>query len=270
MIHSALVASQSPAFERLVNNINFKEGQGCHADLENVEEETFIRFFQYAYTGKYDEGEVEPPPVDDEPTEPIGPEPPEPVTSVEDSWGFGASSSSKKKKVVKSGWALDEPAPTRATPKGIYDQTCRTIVFEALAQKFVKKVSKLAVEVSTTNKIQVGGPATSNPYLLHAKVFVFADYWGVPGLKEVSLCKLGSALQDVGLLVNTKCVRDRLVALVEYCYDEPRPEELLSLVHLYAAFRLPQLWESVKFQELFGDYKELSIALMGAVVKSGL
>ncbi|KAK0634074.1 hypothetical protein B0T14DRAFT_576464 [Immersiella caudata] len=113
---------------------------------------------------------------------------------------------------MKSGWAPDEPAPTRATPKGIYDQTCRTI-----------------------------RSATSNPYLLHAKVFIFTDYWGVPGLKEVSLCKLSSALQDVGLLVNTKCMRDRLIALVEYCYDKPQPEELLSLIHLYATFKLPQL-----------------------------
>jgi len=178
--------------------------------------------------------------MDDEPTE-AQKEPPEPMTAVDDGWGFGASMASKKKKAGRSGWASDEPTPIRATPKGIYDQTSRTIVFEALAQKFVKMVSTLAVGVSATNKIQVGGRATSNPYLLHAKVFVFADYWGVAGLREVSLCKLGSALQDVGLLVNTKCVRDRLVALVEYCYDGPRPEEMLSLAHLYAAFRIPQL-----------------------------
>ncbi|KAK0617670.1 P-loop containing nucleoside triphosphate hydrolase protein [Immersiella caudata] len=239
MMHSALVASQSPTFERLVNNTNFKEGQSCRVDLENVEEETFIRFSQFAYTGKYDEGEVEAPPVDDEPVNP----PSEPLAPAEDdSWGFGVTSTGKKKK-GKSGWTSDEPAPLSAGPKGIYDQTSRTIVFEALAQKFVKRVSKLAAGPSTdTKKIQVGGRATSNPYLLHAKIFVFADYWGVTGLKEVSLCKLSSALQDVGSRVNTKGVRDRLVALVEYCYNEPRPEELLELVDLYAAFRLPQLW----------------------------
>lgn len=190
------------------------------------------------------------------------------------------SSLSKKKKKISKGsiWdepveearLIEEPAPLRAPPRGLYDQTTRTIVFEALAQKFVKRVSTLAAPASTPNRIQVGGPATSNPYLLHAKVFVFADYWGVTGLKGVSLRKLSNALQDVGLLVNTKWVRDRLVALVEYCHEEPRPEELITLVHLYAAFRLPQLWESEKFQELFRHHTELSVALMRAVVESGL
>ena len=90
------------------------------------------------------------------------------------------------------------------------------------------------------------------------------------GLKEVSLWKLSSALQDVGLLVNTKWVRDCLVALVEYCHEEPRPGELVTLVHLYASFRLPQLWESEKFQELLGHHAELSVALMRAVVESRL
>ena len=98
-MHSALVASQSPAFERLVNNGNLKEGQSYHAELENIEEETFTRFLQYAYTGKYDEGEVQAPPVDDEPVETIAAEPepePELVKSAYDSWGIRGSSSAKK------------------------------------------------------------------------------------------------------------------------------------------------------------------------------
>jgi len=284
-MHSALVASQSAAFGRLVNNANFKEGQTHHAELEKIEEETFIRFFQYAYTGKYDEGEVEPPPVDAEPAKPTTVEAdswPEAGLAIS-GWGFAASSSGKKKKSnmkgksTFSGWddpvPEEEPAPDPipTPPKGIYDPTSRTIVFEALAQKFVKRVSTLsALTPNPTNKIQIGGPATSNPYLLHAKIFVFADYWGVTGLKEVSLRKLSAALQEVGLLVNTKWVRDRLVTLVEYCHEEPRPEELVTLVHLYAAFRLPQLWESEKFRELYGHHTELSVALMKAVVESGL
>jgi len=170
------------------------------------------------------------------------------------------------------GSSREEATPICTTVKGIYDKTTRTIVFEALSQKFAIRVLILvAGRISTpTNNIQVGGPAISNPYLLHAKVFVFADYWGVIGLKKVSLRELSSVLQEVGLLINTKWVRDRLVVLVEYCYEEPRLEELVTLVYLYASFRLPQLWESEKFQELFGHHAELSVALMQAVVESGL
>ncbi|KAK0645424.1 hypothetical protein B0T16DRAFT_492583 [Cercophora newfieldiana] len=51
-IHPALVANQSLALERLVNG-NFKEAQECHSELESVDEETFIYFIQFAYTGSY-------------------------------------------------------------------------------------------------------------------------------------------------------------------------------------------------------------------------
>ncbi|KAK3305250.1 uncharacterized protein B0T15DRAFT_531742 [Chaetomium strumarium] len=49
-MHRALVAHLSPVLAALVNNTNFKEARGAHAVLEEVDEQTFTLFAQYAYT----------------------------------------------------------------------------------------------------------------------------------------------------------------------------------------------------------------------------
>ncbi|KAK0705596.1 hypothetical protein B0H67DRAFT_687730 [Lasiosphaeris hirsuta] len=51
-IHSALMADQSAAFDQPVNG-SFKEARDFHVELDDVDEETLLCFFQYAYTGEY-------------------------------------------------------------------------------------------------------------------------------------------------------------------------------------------------------------------------
>jgi hypothetical protein len=51
-MHSALVSSQCPALDRLVNS-QFKEAKEFHAVMESVNEDTIVIFTQYAYTGDY-------------------------------------------------------------------------------------------------------------------------------------------------------------------------------------------------------------------------
>jgi hypothetical protein len=52
-IHSAVVAHQSTALSSLVNG-EMKEARDFHVTWESVDEETFIHFSQYTYTGDYD------------------------------------------------------------------------------------------------------------------------------------------------------------------------------------------------------------------------
>lgn len=52
MMHSAVVAVQSPALNTLVNG-NFSEAQTNVVEWPEVDEETFACFWQYAYTGDY-------------------------------------------------------------------------------------------------------------------------------------------------------------------------------------------------------------------------
>lgn len=51
-IHSALLSHQSPVLDKLVNG-GFSEAAEKCVTWDSVDEDTFIRFWQYAYTGKY-------------------------------------------------------------------------------------------------------------------------------------------------------------------------------------------------------------------------
>ncbi|KAK5651694.1 hypothetical protein OQA88_11760 [Cercophora sp. LCS_1] len=273
-MHSALVASQSPALDRLVNGA-FKEAREGNAELEDVDEETFIRFMYFAYTGRYGDVQERPDPVpapdttSDMPTAPEGeakkddapaadsleesvepePEPePKPVSATL-SWG--------------AGWQ-NAPLPTR---KKITD----SVIFQALNRKYTAKVASLTAEGPD---VPGGGmtPLSSNVVLSHAKLFVFAEFWGVDRLAGLALQKLGNAMQDLKI---TWSKRDRkkkrhvenVVELVKYCYgSDDRPEVLVSLVTLYAAYKLPVLWKNSNFRKLFAQHGGLAAAVVGAIV----
>ncbi|KAK4445484.1 hypothetical protein QBC34DRAFT_164264 [Podospora aff. communis PSN243] len=230
-IPSILITIQSPAFERLVNS-NFKEAQESHAELDNVDEDTFVRFVRYVYTGGYgtEAPEVTPPatsgslfgsPFDNsriERSNPFG------------SAGFGAS-------------RYDEPGSE--------------------CSQFQRMVSSL--QVSERPYRIAPSPESAhleNAVLSHAKVFVFADYWGVTRLKELSLRRLGKCLEEMEL-TEDKAEADEMAGLMEFCFDDkdPRPEELTSLILLYSACNIRNLWKSDRFQEFVsvttGTYTEI-------------
>lgn len=52
-IHSALVAHQSPVLKALVYG-RFKEAMDCSVEWDEIDERTFVSFWQYVYTGEYD------------------------------------------------------------------------------------------------------------------------------------------------------------------------------------------------------------------------
>ncbi|KAK4119586.1 hypothetical protein N657DRAFT_581455, partial [Parathielavia appendiculata] len=53
-VHSALVEDQSAALDKLINNDKFREATDGYATLPKVNEETFVCFVQFAYTGNYE------------------------------------------------------------------------------------------------------------------------------------------------------------------------------------------------------------------------
>ncbi|KAK0627889.1 hypothetical protein B0T14DRAFT_513503 [Immersiella caudata] len=271
IIHSALVTAQSPALDRLVNS-DFKEAKDGHVELDNVDEDTFTRFIEYAYTGRYPKTEA----YDPEPApEPNGhassgdsqlarredgpvaesPEPQAEAPPAEAEVPIEAES-------TPSDWPWDLP-PSKKKKK-----VTRVVMFKGLSKKFAKMVAGLEAEAGSDETCQVQGRLTTNPLLVHARIFVFADYWGITKLRDASLQKLGRALNEA-IVVKRDVVRARIADLVEYCFVEARPDELQQLVILYAASRLPFLWVSERFREIYGDNKELSIGLTGAIIEVG-
>ncbi|KAK3366729.1 hypothetical protein B0T24DRAFT_651235 [Lasiosphaeria ovina] len=229
-MHSALVAICSPALDRLVNG-EFKEAQDLHAELESMNEETFILFAQYAYTGDYNREmskEAKSFIVETSKTEVIVVDPEPDVAERVDDWGWGVNSKKTK---------------------------CNKLWIE------FKK------EHSTALPARKDWPATKscagNVILSHAQLYVFADCYGISGLMDLSLCRLGKALVDIE--VDDDKVED-IVDTLQYCYDELTPPKLRSLLVLYAACKIETLWKSTKFRELSTRHGELSTAIIGAMI----
>ena len=106
-----------------------------------------------------------------------------------------------------------------------------------------------------------------NHFLSHARVFIFADFWGITSLRQLSLQKLGQSLEGLQL-TNSTMVEEvkEVAALLEYCY-EARPKELMSMALLYAACKIDELWKSERFQEVLVRHGELARALLGAMIR---
>lgn len=247
-MHSALVASQSAALDRLVNG-GFKEAQENYAELESVDEETFALFVQYAYTGQYGESAPELEGSASEQSDPIGLD-----------IGGLSSHSLKKKNKKKKGDAI-EPDVYLQHQSEEYFQLNDARMANSW-QKFKRSVLALEVPAEEPHGIAIQ-QQINNDLLSHARVIVFADFWGVVRLRQLSLKKLGKSLEDLEL---TSAEAGDVACLLEYCYGEARPEELKSLCVLYAASKISKLWKSPKFQEVFSNHGDLARALMGAIV----
>jgi hypothetical protein len=76
---------------------------------------------------------------------------------------------------------------------------------------------------------------------------------------SLSLHKLREALAAFKL--EDKRVED-IMELLRFCYDDIVPDQLRSLVGLYVACKVDELWGSSDFREFTGTHGELSVALI--------
>lgn len=254
-MHSALVMTQSPALDRLVNG-KFKEARDFYAELESVNEETFILFAQYAYTGDYESEMCKKLPeapreeARSSITEDYGIEtapicveavPDHPVESTQslDSWGF-----TSKKKCSKCRRSYEEVTTRR----------------DKLWREFKNACS---ADFPARKDWPGGKSCTDNVFLSHARLYIFADYYGISGLIDSSFHKLGKALMDIELDGDRV---ENVIDVLQYCYDELAPPKLRSFLVLYAACKIETLWKSTRFRELLARRSELSTALIGAMI----
>ncbi|KAK0627888.1 hypothetical protein B0T14DRAFT_146118 [Immersiella caudata] len=237
-IHSALISNQSPAFERLVNGA-FKEAREFRAELDDVDEGTFTSFAQYAYTGNY------------------GSEKPITVPSEVDS--FEWCSNCEERRIWELLNGESRRCGSQQSPANSGEPR------NAMAEKrFRQMVSSLQIPQGPSFiKLRQQDAHAQNALLAHAKVFVFADYWGVDRLRGLSLRELGRMLEE-GELTEEKI--EEITELMEYGYDEPRPDDLTKLLLLYSACHVNQLWKSERFRAVFSRHSELSMSLIGAMI----
>ncbi|KAK4065963.1 uncharacterized protein Triagg1_8272 [Trichoderma aggressivum f. europaeum] len=244
-IHSALVARQSKALNALVNG-RMKEATERRAIWGEIDEETFIRFSQYVYTGNYDESEPKKRQADT-----LTPSQAEQNRAVFSEWN-GLRLGVGGRVMRQQGGVKPPPISTK-----------KDLLWNRF-QKLHPLPSARAVSLSTN------GPDDdyTDVFLCHARTYVFADYYGIEALQTMALHKLRQALTRFKLHANG-C--GDVTRLVEYCFNETtdkgeQTDPLRSLVCLYAACKVEELWKVAEFQDLMRTLPEFPTGLITAML----
>ncbi|KAI1493515.1 hypothetical protein F5X96DRAFT_185450 [Biscogniauxia mediterranea] len=251
MIHADLLSNLSKPLGALVNN-QMKESNTGVAEWPEVEEETFVCFCQFAYTGGYDEPvSAMLPKAKDEPREKVsGPSYdaeeaeeiilPEPTTQVHDFFNDR------------------EITPPRGRNS---DRTWNQ--FKSLSYAVPAK----------PNEDPKPPPAPLSEVLLsHARLYVLADYYDIQDLMTLSLQKLHRLLVSADLGTGWA---DAVVELVAYSYPNTADkgygasgyDELRTLLAKYIACRVEIFWGKPAFRDLLAEYGELSAAVIGHMIQ---
>ncbi|KAL7924860.1 hypothetical protein ACQKWADRAFT_286178 [Trichoderma austrokoningii] len=341
-IHSALLSHQSPVLDKLVNG-SFSEAADKCVTWDSVDEDTFIRFWQYAYTGKYAvdlsiTGLESGPQASQEAEKRTAQEAIEAATVAKeekeivqlvvkrDNTLRGLSAKDERRLIelqAKAARRAAREAERRAeiaeeeeelaellrmrdrrpvlaaedrerliylldrqvtrrregqvaseaeseTPSG--ELTIREAQWNSFKLKGASGSSG-GTSSSSSNGPKKGTSARSNQahedytstFLSHARLFVFAECYGITGLMDLSLAELHGAL--VAFTLYEERVND-VVVLVRYCYDNLVPEALREMITLYAVCKIEKLWVSEEFQGLVEAHGELSRSLIGFMVKA--
>ncbi|KAJ2982644.1 hypothetical protein NQ176_g1248 [Zarea fungicola] len=243
-LHSTLVASQSRALDAIVNS-TMKEAADGATNWEHVDEQTFIRFGQYVYTGNY-EGEPPSKPeldLNEGDTDEKNGEP-----ADDDFWAI-PSKKSKKKKIAFG----DEPVQQFATKR---EQARHS--FE-IQRSYDYGDSGACFDVKNTDcRVEY-----KNVFLSHARLHMLADYYGIEQLAQLTLHKLHRALCSFQLHEERVC---DVVDLLRFCFEEEEPVQLRELVVMYTVCQFEKLWKNADFKQLLMERVGLSVAVLGSML----
>lgn len=265
-VHAAIVAKQSKALDALING-SMKEAFARKAVFEDIEEDTFIRFCQFAYTGDYttpdfihipavELPDIAPPAIldDTDHDEPVGDVPvvEEPVVEVQDDFGLGTAAQRPKK--------LKKPSKSSRLRQSLHDrlydtETTRTL---SAARCGVRQNSDPSEDYTTV-------------FLGHAQLYVFAEKWGIKSLKTLTLFKLHRTLTTFTLY---EARRPDIVELLRHAFSNAHTPDLVddvddlrSLVMLYTACEVESLMRCPEFLLLIGEGGQLAQDLVQVLMQ---
>ncbi|KAG6318338.1 hypothetical protein E4U22_005500 [Claviceps purpurea] len=228
-MHSALVAKWSKVLDKMMNS-PFIEGQQGYAVLADEDVKTVAAFAEFVYTGDYQLSSEESPP---------------------DSGTESHSTAACKNSDEELGQPFNDHWDAFATSKEYGYQVPPTNSVTPSTDKYRCIKCRYTWNYHTKQcpscNNRVKGPQAPpapvlNPgsmrtdysefFIAHAKVFVFADCYGIDALIDLSTRKLHQAL--CGFRLSKARVGD-ILALVRFCYERPGPDKLKRLVASYSA-----------------------------------
>lgn len=246
-IHSNLVAQQSKALRTLVYGSMKEALDGC-AKWDETDEDTFLRFSQYVYSGRYDE-----------------PEPKKrPETDTAQSPDAAPNSQPENEP-----WPEPPPKRTpvrRRKPEPVTDDMPTMTKKSQLWAAF----SRLFRVPSAIPQQRGNGPDDdcSGIFLCHARLYVLADYHGIDTLQRLALFNLRRSLERFQL--HEEGCRD-IEKLLEFSFGETvdkgeRADPLRSLVCHYVACKIEELWQDESFQILIGELPDFPTSLLSVLL----
>ena len=210
-------------------NGHMAEAQKGFAIIEDVGDDTFVRFIQWAYNGYYDAAKYElvnPP-------------------SMTSGWrGFGTSKKSRKgKKVVPRTqvfWTHDE------SPIGSSK--------EQLEESFIKRKETVRKNLMSIPPRRNCKPNEdySEVFLCHARLYVFAEKYDIQPLKDLALEELQATLAIFTLYQERT---GDVISLLRYVYANTREpvkgvEDMRALLTHYVGCKMDTLMKDDNFREL--------------------
>ncbi|KAK6856727.1 hypothetical protein PG995_006914 [Apiospora arundinis] len=222
--------------------------ESCKRVVEwpDVDETTFLRFFQFAYTGQFDAEEPEkPPPQTPEPLKDHDPVPPGPRPNL--IWNLN----------MKNSGAAFPPMNKQGQKKADLWASFKQ-AYEPLEDSSARW--PLPDQDPTSDFTRV--------FLAYARLYVLADEKDVQGLAELSLRRLHHTLVHFNIQGQRA---DSIASLVDYCFENTcdkggEQDKMRHLICLFTACNFEVLWTSTEFQRVFTGLREFSIGVLGLML----
>lgn len=245
-IHRDLIAKQSRALEALVNG-QMEEAAHRRVVFEDLDDDTLVRFFQFAYTGDY--------------TTPQFSLDPDIVSSPISQGGSSDSMTEKARNADKrspeSDSTEDSEGKMKKSKKRKGQSTSRVLRRMLDAKDYDIETAHGISSARCKTRPNSSAQEDYTPVLLgHARLYVFGEKWGVENLKTLALRKLHDTLSTFTLF---EARRRDIVELLRFSYsDENTPDrevidELRSLVMLYVGCEVESLSQCPDFVILLGE-----------------
>ena len=227
LIHSELISSQSNVLDRMMNG-TFIEAQQGRAVLRDVDENTFTAVAEFMYTESYSL----------------------PRATILECEQSDASANLPDRKAKMENLKLKMRKKPWPEP----------------ANKHWLRFTKDEQYGAPSSPAPISNPSMeadySQAFILHAKVFIFADCYNMECLAKVSLHKLHAIL--CGFRLSTERVPD-IIALARFCYDKSAPEKLRDLVTSYFSCVVESTYEIASFQEFLRGNADFASDLVCAM-----
>ncbi|KAL2408143.1 hypothetical protein ABEF95_001363 [Exophiala dermatitidis] len=262
-IHSELVKQHSETLAALVGGGMSEAEKGC-AHLEDIDEDTFNRFVEFAYTGDYSVPDPTFKPVSDneDPSNSPGTPPNHEMEApVEDeptnfSWGFETKTtiSGGRRKVRRNGWTesstqghISEPIPLMQEPGfGIERQP------ESQQWREFKDKAHIRERPAWEPRKNLRPNEDYEPvFMCHASLYIFSDRYSIEPLRELVLQKLRLTLSRFTLFAERT---GDIVHLLKYTYANTMDHDsgidtLRNLVTDYAVCEIEKMATDHEFQD---------------------